>query len=182
MRIVGELLSTLIISCSTGPAPADLVEGIINTESNGYIYALSGSYENKGYFRLPKTDSEASLAVAIAEESMRSEINISVGLMQINTYHMERIENLTPAVAFSPCTNILVGTSILGEIIDRVCGKTLTELCLDKSLRQYNTGRTAESEAGKEYVRKVRKNMPRSVGRIRPGRARLEKTGLNVSK
>ncbi|MEO0367208.1 MAG: transglycosylase SLT domain-containing protein [Pseudomonadota bacterium] len=159
MRLTGEILASLISACAVENLPTALIEGIISTESAGYVYALSGSYNYSDYFLLPKDKEEADYAIAVGRASMEHKVNISVGLMQINSWHMEKM-GASIATTFDPCNNILIGTSIFKEITNRVCGASFSENCLNASLRQYNTGKTKPSTAGNQYVAKVRANMP----------------------
>ncbi len=165
MRVVGEVLTSLIMSCSVDGLPVDLIEGIVRTESSGYVYALSGSYENKGYYLLPKNKDEIEYAHAVAYASMKRDINISIGLMQVNSVHIEKMET-QPVVVYDPCNNVLIGSAILKEIMNRTCETGVTDECLDASLRQYNTGSIKPSSAGQEYVAKVRSNISPTPSRL----------------
>jgi type IV secretion system protein VirB1 len=165
MRLLGEVLSQLVMACSVPNLPSAIVNAIVMTESSGYVYALSGSYDYSSYYLLPKDAEEAEYAIAVGNASLEHEVNISVGLMQVNSWHMRRM-GASVATTIDPCNNILIGSSILKEIVDRACGNTLNDNCLDESLRQYNTGRTQPSEAGDAYVRKVRANVSTSESNI----------------
>ena len=59
MKIIGEELFSLVASCSAADLPVDVIVGIVKTESNGYVYALSGSYDYSHYYLLPKTEAES---------------------------------------------------------------------------------------------------------------------------
>ena len=159
MKILGESLYALISACSVADMPVDLIAGIVKTESNGYVYAVSGSYDYSNYFLLPKSAGEIEYAVEVSQASLEYEVNISIGLMQVNSWHLKRMGS-SVRTAFDACNNILMGTAIFKEITLRVCGQVFTQACIDASLRQYNTGRTRESAAGAAYVAKVRANMP----------------------
>jgi len=159
MRFLGEALTSLIMSCSVDGLPVDLIHGIVKTESSGYVYALSGSFDYSDYYLLPKDDEEIEYAHAVAYASLSRDINISIGLMQVNSVHIKKM-NSPAVVVYDPCNNLLIGSGILKEIMARVCGTRLTDDCLDASLRQYNTGSTKPSEAGGRYVAKVRGNWP----------------------
>ena len=158
MKIVGEILSQLVMACSVSGLPADLVEAIVMTESSGYVYALSGSYDYSDYFLLPAIQSEADYAMSVGQASLEHNVNVSVGLMQINSWHIDKM-GASIATVIDPCNNVLIGTSILREIIDRVCPSTLNNDCINAALRQYNTGKTKETAAGNAYVAKVRSRM-----------------------
>ena len=164
MKIIGEGLFSLVASCSAADLPVDVIVGIVKTESNGYVYALSGSYDYSHYYLLPKTEDEIEYAVNVGQASLEHDVNISIGLMQINSWHLKRMGS-SVKTAFDACNNVLMGTSIFKEIVLRVCGQRINEPCLDSALRQYNTGRTEPSTAGAAYVVKVRANMPMSPSR-----------------
>lgn len=125
------------------------------TESAGYVYALSGSYDYSAYHLLPSNQDEVDYALAVGNASLEHGVNISVGLMQVNSWHVQRM-GASLAATMDPCNNVLIGSSILQEIVSRVCTQTLDDACLDSALRQYNTGRAEASTAGDAYVRKVR--------------------------
>lgn len=158
MRIIGEALQSLIMACSIGGLPADLLEAIALTESNGYAYAVSGSYTSSNYFLLPRSEAEVSYAIDVAAESVQRDINVSVGLMQLNSWHIKRMGANVP-LAMDPCNNILLATSVLKEITNRVCKTKFDDSCLSAALRQYNTGSLNASNAGDEYVRRVSEKM-----------------------
>ena len=128
------------------------------TETSGYVYAVSGSYTNSHYFLLPDNATETEYAKAVAQASLAHDVNISVGLMQVNSWHIKRM-GATIATTIDPCNNILIGSSILMEIVGRVCPSNYDEECLNAALRQYNTGKTQRSSAGDDYVFKVRSNV-----------------------
>ncbi|HAU68364.1 MAG TPA: hypothetical protein DCW52_08200 [Gammaproteobacteria bacterium] len=158
MRLVGDALTQLVMACAVPNIPAPIIEAIVLTESSGYVYALSGSYDYSGYYLLPKNIEEIEYAIAVGTASLEHSVNISVGLMQVNSWHIERMGAST-VTTIDPCNNVMIGSAIFKEIVDRVCGEEIDDDCLDQSLRQYNTGRTGPSEAGDAYVGKVRANI-----------------------
>ncbi len=158
MRFLSDSLAQLIAACAVPSMPADILQAIIMTESSGYVYALSGSYDYSDYYLLPETADEAEYSIAVAQASLHHQVNISVGLMQVNSWHLARM-GMSVATAMDPCNNVLIGSSIFKEIFERVCVEGMDSECLDQSLRQYNTGKTQASSAGDAYVRKVRKHL-----------------------
>ena len=158
MRVVGEALTQLVMACAVHNVPVPIIEAIVLTESSGYVYALSGSYDYSAYYLLPKNAEEIEYAIAVGTASLEHKVNISVGLMQVNSWHMQKM-GASAITTIDPCNNIFIGSSIFKEIVNRVCVDGFDEHCLDQSLRQYNTGRTEPSVAGNAYVGKVRANM-----------------------
>ena len=154
MRLYGEALIALYSACTTQGVPVDWSMAVIEAESSGYVYALSGSYDQRGFFRLPKNDSEVIESRIIAVESLRRDINISVGLMQINSFHINKM-GVTADWVFDPCNNIRVGTSVLSESIGRLCRSGLDQGCIEPVLREYNTGSSKPSKDGNKYVKRV---------------------------
>lgn len=158
MKLATDAFIALVAQCSVGDVPVELVSAVAKQESIYHVYALSGSYDQKGFSKLPKTESEIADAYAVASESIKRNINVSLGLMQINSYHIDRMK-YTPDVVFDPCFNVAIGTSLLSESLDRMCGCTYSPSCVIKTLREYNTGNTV-SAAGKDYARKVLGHLP----------------------
>lgn len=153
-RLELETILALLSTCGVDGVSHSLASAVIQTESSRYIYALSGSYENSHFFRLPQNESEVHETRLIAKGSYEKDINISLGLMQINSYHLNKW-GYTPQQVFPVCFNIAVGTAILDESLSRNCGCAVNSRCLDQTLREYNTGRARISEAGAKYVKRV---------------------------
>jgi len=86
MRLVGDALTQLVMACAVPNIPAPIIEAIVLTESSGYVYALSGSYDYSGYYLLPKNIEEIEYAIAVGTASLEHSVNISVGLMQVNSW------------------------------------------------------------------------------------------------
>ena len=154
MRLTSSLLWQLIGLCAAPSVPHDLVYSIVQTESAGYVYALSGSYQNSHYSLLPIEISEQQYAISVAEASLAHNVNISLGLMQINSWHIQRM-GATAKSVFDPCNNVLIGSAILQESIARLCSDEMTHQCRQAVLREYNTGRSEVSDAGQRYVARV---------------------------
>ena len=159
-KILGDSLTSLILSCSVPGLPVDLVEAIVQTESAGYVYALSGSYEYSNYYLLPKNRAEVGHAYSVAHHSLKHQINISIGLMQVNSVHIQNMKS-DEVVVYDPCNNIMIGSAVLKEILQRVCPERINDECIKPGLRQYNTGRTNPSTVGNAYVDKVMQNLPK---------------------
>ena len=69
MKILHEALTQLVLACAVPGLPSDLIEAVIMTESAGYAYAVSGSYEYSDYHLLPDSRDTKHYAIALSEAS-----------------------------------------------------------------------------------------------------------------
>lgn len=138
----------LIAACTNGVAPAT-VEAVIAVESRGIALAVGANPPVA--LPQPATPEQAS---QLTENIVSRGYSADLGLMQVNTMHLKRFR-LKPIDLFDPCTNIFVGTTILGEFYQRASrsGKS-GHHALRAALSAYNTGSfTKGLENG--YVKKI---------------------------
>lgn len=127
-------LAALISACTNGVAPAT-VAAIISVESAGNPLALSTN---------PRTTIEQADDRVTTERSVTSLLasgaNVDIGLMQINSQHLPRLQ-LTGPQLLDPCINIFSGTSLLREKFARARRLHADpQQALRAALSAYNTG------------------------------------------
>ena len=143
-------LPTLIDSCSNGIS-APTTQAIIAVESAGQLDAIN--INTDVLVALPSAPIER------AKAAITNGYSVDMGLMQVNSQHLERFA-LSVEDAFDPCTNVFVGTSILGENIHAAHAQFDDSVSvLAAALSMYNTG---SFRAGMDngYVRAVLSHHP----------------------
>jgi len=142
-------LAGLIHECAPGVAPAT-IQAIIRTESSFNPLALNVN----GNVRLQSQPKTAAQAASWSQWLIDRGYSIDMGLMQINSRNLERL-NLTPAEVFDPCQNIRAGATILTADYKRAAkihGDGTKALL--HAISSYNTG-TFDRGFRNGYVAKV---------------------------
>lgn len=125
----------LIEQCTFGVHPTTVI-AIIQTESAANPLALNVN----SLPQQPRSAENIQQAVSVAQVYIDAGYSVDMGLMQINSQHLKRFM-ATPAQAFEPCQNILIGTTILHENYSRALQSGLVgETAMRAALSAYNTG------------------------------------------
>ena len=101
-------------------------------EPNPYSLNINGAVLS----RQPRNHHEATHT---AKYFVNQNYSVDIGLMQVNSQHLERF-NLTINSLFDPCTNIRIGGQILTEFYRRAPAGNRPEMRLLHALSAYNTG------------------------------------------
>lgn len=143
-------LPTLIDSCRNGIS-VPTTQAIVAVESGGQRDAIN--INTDVLVALPSDP------VDRAEVAISHGYSVDMGLMQINSQHLDRF-GLSVQDAFDPCTNVFVGTSILGENIHAARRQYSDSVSvLAAALSMYNTG-TFRAGLDNGYVRAVLSHHP----------------------
>ena len=128
-------LTALIETCAPGVAPPTML-AIIEVESGFNALAIGVNAPERRALA-PKS---ASAAVRVAEKLLRSGANLDLGLAQINSRNLARL-NLTLTTAFDPCANLAAAAQVLRDGFDQatINGQAPQE-ALRTALSIYNTG------------------------------------------
>lgn len=146
MLLVGIILYTSTMLTDCGPAVhPETTRAIIQVESGGDPFAIGDNTLKKSFF--PKTVAEA---IELASRLISQGHNIDMGLMQVNSCHMQPM-NLALEELFDPCDNVRIGTTILAEFY-RLHGTADPVQSLFRALSAYNTG---QAWKGAGYVNKI---------------------------
>jgi type IV secretion system protein VirB1 len=120
---------------------------IIHTESGGQPWVIGNNTMKRSYHY-----DNYDRTVIAAKAFIAAGHNIDIGLMQINSTNLKRL-NLTPEQVVEPCTNIQAGSSILKQFYSKALRHTSDpQLALRYALSAYNTGSLF---AGNKYVQQV---------------------------
>jgi len=141
-------LAPLYAACGPDVHPAT-IQAIIEVESAGNPLAILDNATGKSY--KPKDRSQA---VLIAADLLAQGHSLDMGLMQINSQHLNK-RGINYRQLFDPCFNISVGTAILAEFYQRHSRnhpQAPPDLILLKSLSSYNTGTPYR---GSKYVSRI---------------------------
>lgn len=125
-----------IAACLVLGTDTRLIEAIIAQESAGRVAALNINRWSGPPIRTPSIRA----AVAHAEQAIAEGYSVDMGLMGINSQHLQRF-NETVFGLFTPCRNIAVGERILQENLEtaRRAGMSGQD-ALRAALSLYNTG------------------------------------------
>jgi len=147
--VIGEVTMALLMQCAPMVSPGTMAE-IVRVESAGKVLAINVNGAPRSY-QIPKTLDEA---VGIAEEAMENGRNVDVGLAQVNSRNLEKME-VSIRDAFDPCLNLELGGTILHANYLRAKRKGVSDAeALAMAISAYNTGSFAKGfENG--YVGKV---------------------------
>lgn len=129
-------MDALISACVPFVAPAT-VAAVIQVESSGQLYALG---INDDQITLPAALVGTPAVVGVAETLAAEGVSLDIGLMQVNTAHLDRF-GVGVRQLFDPCTNLRIGGIILQENYrraSRLAGPGQTALAM--ALSAYNTG------------------------------------------
>lgn len=145
----------LASQCAPTVAPETLY-AVIATESQGNPFAI-GINGGKRLERQPRNRGEA---VATARMLLSQGANIDLGLGQINSANLSRLQ-LSVEDAFEPCANIRAAAKVLSSNYKAALAAG-HEAPLGAALSAYNTGSMTKGYRN-GYVAKVFKNAPTSV-------------------
>jgi len=141
-------LEALILECAPGVAPQTMA-AIISVESGGNPWQIGNNTLKKPHRPTPKSYEEA---VAVAKALISRGDNIDIGLAQINSANLRRL-NLSVEDVLIPCNNIKTGGKILKDFYIKASGKFgHGQQALFHALSGYNTG---SLYAGTGYVKKI---------------------------
>lgn len=158
--------SALSIQCGPAVSPVT-TQAIIQVESGGNPFAIGDNTVRKSF--APRSKIEA---IGLATTLLSQGHNIDIGLMQINSQHLNPMK-LSVSELFDPCTNIRIGTSILADFYrlhDTIPDKNQV---LFRALSSYNTG---SAWRGPGYINKILAQVNA------PYRVRLKKDVLRSSR
>lgn len=128
--------AALIEACAPAVA-VETIQAIVRVESGGDPLALA-SNRPSGAKRLRA--SSITEAIAITMREIRAGNSVDIGLMQINSRNLARL-NLSVETVLEPCANIAAGAAILTESYDRaVKFHGDGQPALHAALSAYNTG------------------------------------------
>jgi len=144
------VLADVYATCGPWVHP-DTIAAVVAVESGGHPWAIGTAHGS--YF--PRTRGEATRVLARA---LRSESNVDIGLMQINSQWIARL-HVAPERLLDPCFNVRIGAAILAaNFVDAARpGRTLLET-LAAALSRFNSGTEtgAISYAAKVFSVRVR--------------------------
>lgn len=144
-------LSELVRECAPQISP-DTMLRLIDHESKGnmFVIGVNAKPAHKAYY--PKSKDEA---VKKATELLESGHNIDMGLGQINSANLSRL-NLTVEKVFDPCANVQAASVVLEDAYKHARRKIDDpQEALSAALSIYNTGKL-EAGISNGYVAKVR--------------------------
>jgi type IV secretion system protein VirB1 len=114
---------------------------VIAVESQGHVYAIHDN--TTGEHRTPETLQDA---VRLSTQLMSAGHRLDVGLMQINVEAWLRPVQFPLERAFDPCTNIMLGTTILSaDYTQALARSTGPNNALRRALSLYNSGSESHS-------------------------------------
>lgn len=143
-----------IEQCAPTVSPR-MIEQIIQVESSGNPLAVNINRFD-GKFTLPKSKIEA---VELAKRYISQGYSVDMGLMQINSKNLPRL-NLTVKQVFNECTNIGAGATILSaNYASAAKAYGEGQIALQAALSAYNTGNFADGFRN-GYVSKYLKSAP----------------------
>ena len=146
MLFLGALIYTSALIAECGPAVSpETTRAVIQVESGGDPLAIGDNTLKKSFS--PKTPAAA---VRLAADLIARGHNIDLGLMQVNSCHLQP-RKLTLAELFDPCRNIRIGTTILSEFFHQHRTDDQVQ-SLFRALSAYNTGR---AWMGAGYINKI---------------------------
>ena len=148
--------SLLLSKCGGGVHP-DTLNAIIEVESNHNTLAIYDNTTGTSYRPLSKEQ-----AIYFTEILLSAGHSIDIGLMQINSLHLKRL-NINYKNLFDPCYNVGIGTKILTDFYREHASKNPSDkpdVTLLKALSSYNTG---SPHKGKKYVQKILKAAGKST-------------------
>jgi hypothetical protein len=129
--------------------------------------------------RLARRASSLVEAIGWAKWLIQNGYNVDMGLMQVNSQHLQRL-NLTVENVFDPCTNIRIGSMILTQNYLKARDQYgHGQNALYASLSAYNTGNFRRG-FNNGYVSRVVKNAGKSV-EIQPTEAIMQSPPILVS-
>ncbi|WP_137935832.1 lytic transglycosylase domain-containing protein [Chitinivorax sp. B] len=142
-------LPTLLHQCAPNVAPSTM-QAIIRTESGFNPLAMNVN----GGVRLQRKPKNMTEAAAWASWLIKQGYSVDMGLMQINSRNLARL-NLTPAEVFEPCRNLRAGAAILTAQYGKASQThgTGTKALL-QAISAYNTG-NFQGGFSNGYVAKV---------------------------
>ena len=148
--------SLFFSQCGPGVHP-DTLNAIIKVESN---YNQLAIYDNTtGASYRPQSKEQA---IYLTEIFLSSGHSIDIGLMQINSQHLAKL-NIDYKDLFDPCYNVAIGTKILSGFYREYARSNpmdQPDMILLKALSSYNTG---SPHKGKRYVNKILKAAGKSI-------------------
>lgn len=133
MAYSAAAILALASQCAPSVAP-ETVLAIVQTESNGYPFALN---VNGG--RQPARQSNAANAAATAQRFVAAGYSVDLGLGQINSRNMRWL-GLTWETVFDPCTNIAALARVLTTNYNAAKAGRDPQTALRVALSMYNTG------------------------------------------
>lgn len=138
-------------ACAVFRIPPALIMAIARTESdcNPLCITISGREYR------PRSGEEA---VLLAQEGMRQNKSVDVGLMQINSYWIKKL-NLSCRTVLEPGNNVLLAAWILNQEMRRY-GRTW------KAVGAYHSKKPARQRA---YIRRVQQNFLTAAGQRHMG-------------
>ena len=133
--IVQMTLSALVHACAPKIAPKTEL-AVIRVESGGRPWSINDDTARRSY-----RFATAEAAIAKARELLHAGHNLDLGLTQLNTFWLHPLR-LDVAQAFSPCTNVWAGSTVLARSYAAAAarygpGKT----ALYHAFEAYNSGR-----------------------------------------
>jgi type IV secretion system protein VirB1 len=158
MTIAIDASFDLFRQCAPQVAP-ETIAAIVRTESGGNPLAININYKK---VRLARRPSSLYEAIGWSKWLIQNGYNVDMGLMQVNSQHLQRY-NLTVENVFDPCTNIRVGGGILTESYLKAKNQYgHGQNALFASLSAYNTGNFRRG-FNNGYVSRVVKNAGKPV-------------------
>jgi type IV secretion system protein VirB1 len=135
------------IKACTYDVSAKTIAVIVEVESERNPWVINDNTTKKSYKFISKEE-----AVAKAEELITQGNNIDLGLAQINSYNLPKL-NLTAGQVLEPCTNLKAGSTILKGFYFQAKERfSDNQQALFHALSAYNTGSLYN---GYEYASKV---------------------------
>lgn len=153
--MLAETILILAVQCAPQVNPNTIL-AIVATEAaahalGGYNeYSININDKSQRRFRQPKTIAEA---VKITRQSIKNGQSVDIGLMQVNTQHLEKYK-VTATQLFDPCTNIRVGGAILTDYYLKTKKSKRLQNRLFVAFSLYNTGNSLRGFKN-GYVSKV---------------------------
>lgn len=154
MAVKAENIDTLITQCAS-QTPSYVAHAIIKTESSYNPFAIGVNKNGKsvGGYKKPKTYNEA---VVLAKQLIANGNNIDLGLAQINSANLPRL-NLTVESVLNPCTNLSAMQYILSGCFQSAGNNGYGDK-IQRAFSCYNTGNHKKGFYN-GYVNKVTNNM-----------------------
>lgn len=151
----GEYMDFFALAEQCAPAVhPQTMAAIVKTESGFNPFAIG---VNKGGAQLPRQPKDKAEAVAAAKALIEGGKNIDMGLGQINSANLVRLQ-MTVEDVFDSCKNLGAAALILTDNFVRASAKTdAPEAALHKALSAYNTGSFSRGIQN-GYVQRVSSN------------------------
>ena len=163
-------LLTLAVLCGPMVDPAMTLR-VISVESAGHAFAVHDNTNGNTYE--PAT---SAAAVNVANSLIRAGHRIDLGLMQINYDAWLRPVGFSLGLAFDPCTNIRLGTTLLSANYAHALARSRSPTeALKRALSEYNSGSPSRSYSyavkiltGRTAVKLLHLGVPRNLNSNAP--------------